>query len=83
MIEFELRKVNNSTWEATITRFCVRCRVYIFVKERVFWRTLSVADEPNPKFARKKWNYKKWEYKSVKDAVIQYVEDLCDYYSTT
>lgn len=83
MIEFELRKVDNSTWETTITRYGICCHAYIFVKERVFWRTLSVAYESNPKYVRHKWNYMKWECRTVKDAVIQYVEDLCDYYSTT
>lgn len=83
MGKFELWKVNNSIWETTILRFGIRCHVYIFVKERVFWRTLSVACESNPKIARHKWNYKKWEYKTVKDAVVQYVKDLHSYYNST
>lgn len=79
----ELKKIDDSTWETTILRFGIRCHVYIFVKERVFWRTLSVACESNPKLARQSWNYKKWEFKTVKDAVVQYVKDLHSYYNAT
>lgn len=83
MEKFELKKVDSSTWKTTITRYGIRCHVYIYVKERAFWRTLSVANESNPKLVRHKWNYMKWKYKTAKDAVIQYVKDLHSYYSTT